>query len=453
MKKGILRNVSLSKGLKILVFMSLAAFSVLTAKAQSGALLDNTKELFKQVQIFADAISLISVDYVKPVDVKDLVYGAIKGMMNTLDGYSQFLDQESYQDIKEETKGEFGGIGIEIGIREGILTVITPIEDTPAHAAGVEAGDKIVKIDDDVTRDMALNDAVKKLRGEPGSEVTITVMREQVDKLLDFKMKRALIKLKSIKEARIIYGDIAYVKLVEFQERTARDFRKAMKDLVKEGAVDLVLDLRNNPGGLLDASVEVADQFLPAGMLIVYTEGRNPDEKLEFYSRKKPDYEGMDVVVLVNKGSASAGEILAGALQDNKRALLVGTTTFGKGSVQTVIPLKDKSALRLTTAAYYTPSGRNLMDKGIDPDIHVENRVFPGDIPEHGDEESKSRLFDKVEGKETKNPRDGKIENGAAADGVLSGENTEDKDDEQLQAAVNILKGVRIFESNKMRDI
>ena len=442
-KKSMLKKISSGAGSKVLILALIVTFSVCTAKAQDGSLVDNTKELFSQVQIFADAISIISTDYVKKVDVKDLIYGAIKGMMDTLDGYSQFLDQESYREIKDETKGEFGGIGIEIGVREGVLTVITPIEDTPAYEAGIEAGDKIVKIDGDVTREMTLDDAVKKLRGDPGSEVTITVIREEVDKMLDFKIKRAVIKLKSIKEAKMISGDIAYIKLVEFQERTARDLRKALKELIKEGAVSVVIDLRNNPGGLLDSSVEVADQFLPAGTLIVYTEGRNPEEKTEFYSKKKPDYGEMDVVVLVNKGSASAAEILAGALQDNKRALLVGTTTFGKGSVQTVIPLKDKSALRLTTAAYYTPSGRNLMDKGIDPDIHVEKSPLSVKVAEDdgGDteEETKARLFDKVT-----SDKDAKAD--------IESEEAVEVYDDQLQAAVNILKGVRIFESNKMKD-
>jgi carboxyl-terminal processing protease len=428
---------------RALVFLIITVFSVITVKAQDGSLMDNTKELFKQIQLFADAISIISVEYVKEVDVKDIVHGAIRGMMNTLDGYSQFLDEERYQEIREGTKGEFGGIGIEIGVREGILTVIAPIEDTPAWRAGLKAGDKIVKIDGDVTRDLTLDDAVKKLRGEPGDEVSITVIRETAEKMLDFKMARAVIKLKSIKEARIISDDIAYIKLVEFQERTARDLRKALNDMTKEGAASLILDLRNNPGGLLDSSVEVADQFLEPDRLIVYTEGRDPERKIEFYSKRKPHYEGMDVVVLINKGSASAAEILAGALQDNKRALVVGVTSFGKGSVQTVIPLKDKSALRLTTAAYYTPSGRNLMDKGIEPDIHVEKRdLVTGEKKDNPDEEVKSEIFDKIEDKKhLEKEEDETVE-----------DQTPEAYDDQLQAAVNILKGLKVFERNRERE-
>lgn len=429
---------------RTLVVLIIAVFSVMKVGAQDGSLMDNTKELFKHIQLFADAISIISVEYVKEVDVKDIVRGAIRGMMNTLDGYSQFLDEERYQEIKEGTKGEFGGIGIEIGIREGILTVIAPIEDTPACRAGLKAGDKIVKIDGDVTRDLTLDDAVKKLRGEPGSEVSITVIRETAEKMLDFKMARAVIKLKSIKEARVISDDIAYIKLVEFQERTPRDFRKTLNDLIKQGATSLILDLRNNPGGLLDSSVEVADQFLEPDRLIVYTEGRDPEQKTEFISKRKPHYEDMDVVVLVNKGSASAAEILAGALQDNKRALVVGVMTFGKGSVQTVIPLRDKSALRLTTAAYYTPSGRNLMDKGIEPDIHVEKRdLATGEKKVDPDEETRSRIFDKIDDEKDLKKEKEEIEEEAAAEIY----------DDQFRAAVNILKGMKVFERNREREV
>lgn len=415
----------------LVVFSSSAA-----DKAKDGS----SFELFKQVQLFADAITLIDDDYVKKVEIKELIHGAIKGMMKTLDGYSQFLDEESFREIREETKGEFGGIGVEIGIRDGFLTVITPIEGTPASESGITAGDKVVKISGEITKDITLDEAVRKLRGTPGTEVSLTVMKESGE-MMDIVLKRAVIKLKSVKIAKMISGDIAYIKLVEFQERTARDLDEALKSLEKEGASCLILDLRNNPGGLLDSAIEVSEKFLEKGKLIVYTEGRDPRETTKFFSRINPDHSEIDIVVLVNKGSASAAEILAGALQDNKRALLLGETTFGKGSVQTVIPLKDDSALRLTTAAYYTPSGRNLMDKGIEPDIKVEmdQKKNATDKMDLG-VEKKSELFEKLEKEKDKNQNKEKP-------GELP-EQTE-LEDEQIRAAVNILRGVKVFEANK----
>ena len=428
-----------SKSLILVISIFILANFALTGEAKEKTIIDDSRELYKQIQMFSDSITIIGNDYVKPINVKDLVYGAIKGMMNTLDGYSQFLDPESFKEIREETKGEFGGIGIEIGVREGVLTVIAPIEGTPAYEAGLESDDKIVKIDGEITREMTLDDAVKKLRGEVGEKVTITVIREDEDKMLDFTMTRAIIKLESIKEAKIIKDNIAYVRLVEFQERTARDLRKEIKRLVKKGAKSLILDLRNNPGGLLESSVQVSDIFLEPKKLIVYTEGRDPDEKMEFYSKKRPDFKDLDMVVLVNKGSASASEILAGALKDNKRALIVGVDTFGKGSVQTVIPLKDKSALRLTTAAYYTPNGNNLMDKGIEPDIYVKRIREPKKDEDKKDdvEEKKKKLFEKIEKPEDKEKKKEKEEK------------EEEKFDNQLMCAINVLKGLHVFEEYK----
>ena len=432
----------------IVVFVATAAVFTVRAEEQDTGILDDAKELFNQIQLFADSITLISTDYVEPVKVKDLVYGAIRGMMDTLDGYSQFLDPESFQEITEETKGEFGGVGIEVGIREGILTVIAPIEDTPAFEAGIQTGDKIVKIDEEVTRDMTLDDAVKMLRGEPGTEVVITVIREETEEILDFKIKRAIIKLKSITKAEIIEEDIAYVKIEEFQERTARDLRTNIKDLMKQGASSLIIDIRNNPGGLLDASVESADEFLAPGMMIVYTEGRDPEKRTEFKSKKRSDFDGLDMVVLVNKGSASASEIFAGAIKDNKRGVVVGVTTFGKGSVQTVIPLKDKSALRLTTAAYFSPSGRCIREKGIEPDIYVEKKKLrEKKVEKDKEQEKKEELFKKVKTddrkpkkkKDDKKQEEEKPEEKKVDERLLK--------DNQLQTAVSILKGVKIFES------
>ncbi|MBD3426154.1 MAG: PDZ domain-containing protein [Candidatus Omnitrophica bacterium] len=426
--------------------VAFSAVSQLRAAEDDAGLLDDTKELFKQIQLFADSITLISTDYVEPVKAKDLVYGAIRGMMDTLDGYSQFLDPESFQEITEETKGEFAGIGIEVGVRENILTVIAPIEDTPAAKAGMEAGDKIVKIDGKITRDMTLDEAVELLRGKPGTEVVITVIRERTEEVLDFKIKRDIIKLKSISQSRIIEEDIAYMKIEEFQERTARDLRGNIKRLREEGARSLIIDVRNNPGGLLNASVESADEFLPSGALIVYTEGRDPEKRTEFKSKKRSDFDDLELVVIVNKGSASASEIFAGAIKDNKRGLVLGEMTFGKGSVQTVIPLKDKSALRLTTSAYFSPSGKSIREKGIEPDIYVK-REYPDKKKQDKkpEQEKVERLFSKV-----------KSEEGPDEEKAEEEDKTDEKkidplllEDNQLHAAVNILKGMGIFESYK----
>ncbi len=436
--------LSKNLGVSLFVIVSLLIIGAFVSGAADVKAGSGSAELFKRIQMFSDAITLINSDYVKKVEIKDLVYGAIRGMMQTLDGYSQFLDEESFQDIREETKGEFGGIGVEIGIREGFLTVITPIEGTPAAESGISAGDKVVKINGDITRDITLDEAVRKLRGVPGTEVSITVMSEDGE-MSDMTLKRAVIKLKSVKEAKILSGDIAYIKLVEFQERTARDMDSALWDMKKKGAKGLVLDLRNNPGGLLDSAIEVSEKFLEKGTLIVYTEGREVSDRTEFLSRKDPEHSDMNIVVLINKGSASAAEIVAGALGDNNKALLVGETSFGKGSVQTVIPLRDKAALRLTTAAYYTPSGRNLMDKGIEPDIIVtsSDRRGPKGSDEPADADEKTRVFERIE-KDITLP-DGKN------DKTREAAEEKEMEDEQIRTAVNILRGARVFEANRKK--
>jgi carboxyl-terminal processing protease len=424
-------------GLIVVLIVVAVVFSV---SAKDDGIADNSKELFGQIQLFADALTLISADYVKPIKAKDLVYGAIKGMMRTLDGYSQFLDQECFEEMTVGTKGEFGGIGIEIGIRDGVLTVIAPIENTPAFKAGVQAGDRIVKIDGKITRNLTLDEAVKKMRGEPGTDLTITVIRESPEEIRDFTITRAVIKLESIEDVRIIEENIGYIRILEFQERTAKDLRAHVKALRKDGAKSLILDLRNNPGGLLTAAVEAADEFLQPGSMIVYTEGRDPAERTEFKAKKVSEFDDMNLAVLVNKGSASAAEILAGALKDNKRALVIGVPTFGKGSVQTVIPLKDKSALRLTTAAYYTPSGKNLMDKGVEPNIYVKRikgalKPKTADEKREKQEKEKTKLFEKVKEKKKEEK-----------DKVKKEKEKPERYDNQLQAAVNALEGVRVFE-------
>ncbi|WP_305046714.1 S41 family peptidase [Geoalkalibacter sp.] len=351
---------------------------------------------YQELDLFTDVLALVRKSYVEEVPLKDLIQGAINGMLAALDPHSSFLPPEMYQEMKIDTRGEFGGLGIEISIRDGILTIVAPIEDTPAHRAGLKAGDQILKIEDRFTKDMSIMDAVKLMRGKPGTAVTITIMRDLFEKPQEFTLKREIIKVRSIRSQTLEDG-FGYLRITQFQERTADDLHKALAQLRKEnqGVLQgLVLDLRNNPGGLLDQAVEVADAFLREG-LIVYTEGREPASQLRFSARKsgsEPDY---PMVVLINGGSASASEIVAGALQDHRRAVVMGTQSFGKGSVQTIIPLGDQSGLRLTTARYFTPNGTSIQARGITPDILVhpmevseaaeENHLREKDLEQHMD--------------------------------------------------------------------
>jgi len=328
----------------------------------------------------SDVIDIVKKNYVEEVKDKDVVYAAIKGILESLDAHSSFLPPEMYKEMQSETKGEFGGIGIEITIKDGFPTVITPIEDTPAYKEGLKAGDHIIKIDGKPTKNMSLVDVVKMIRGAKGKPVTLTVVREGFTAPKDFRVVRDIIVVKSVKY-RMLEDDYGYIRIVQFQERTAKDLETAFKELVKSNkdkpVKGIILDLRNDPGGLLEQAVEVSDKFIEEG-LIVYIEGRKKDDKaMKFYARKNNDYLG-PLVVLVNEGSASASEIVAGALQDYKRAIVVGTKTFGKGSVQTVFPLGDGSAVRLTTAKYYTPKGRSIQAEGITPDIMVDNNIVRG---------------------------------------------------------------------------
>lgn len=444
--------------MKSKLFASLAVFLLISAVtfaviAENENTQEENKELFKSVQLFADAVTLISADYVEPVKAKDLIYGAIKGMMGTLDDYSQFLDQDSFKEITEDTKGEFGGIGIEVGIRSKVLTVLAPIEDTPAERAGLKKGDKIIKIDGKLTRGLNLSELVKKLKGDPGTRVKLTIYRKGEDKLIDFTIRRAIIKLKSIEEAIMLDDEVSYVSIVEFQERTARDLRDSINMLIKKGATGVILDVRNNPGGLLNSSVDVADLFLEQGRLIVYTEGRDPQKRLEFRSKKKSDFDDVNLVVLVNRASASASEILAGAIKDNGRGIIVGETTFGKGSVQTIIPLKDRSALRLTTASYFTPAGTNLRDKGIEPDIKVskcrpqkrKEKTYTPDLFDILAEEGKIDLTPE----DDEETEDDKKKEPAEEIKEIDPEVKKLLDDHQLSAAYNVLKGIDIFLGSK----
>ena len=331
----------------------------------------DTSDIYKNIEVFTEVLSLVEDNYVEPQDTQELIYGAIKGLVQSLDPHSSFMTKEEHDDLLIETEGSFFGIGIVITIKDNILTVVSPVEDTPAYKAGLKAGDKIVKIGDKSTNDMTLTDAVKYIRGPKGTEVELTISREGIDKPLVFNITRDLIPLRSVKSCLLDY-DIGFVRIANFQGNTADDLVIALDKLEEECKLHgLIIDLRNNPGGLLDQAIRVSDEFLDSG-LIVSTKGRNTDQNIEESAQKNGKERNYPIIVLVNGGSASASESVAGALQDNKRALILGTRTFGKGSVQTVLPLSDGSALRLTTARYYTPSGRSIQLSGISPDIEIE---------------------------------------------------------------------------------
>ncbi len=332
----------------------------------------NSDALYKQVEIFSDTLAIIQKEYVKDTKTKDLIYGALKGMLASLDAHSQFMDPETYEELKVDTQGRFGGLGIEITIKDGLLTVVTPIQDTPAWKAGIKANDHIVKINGLLTREISLTDAVKKMRGEVGGVVHLTILRDTEKKLLDFKITREIIKITDIKYVRILEKGIGYIRISEFRENTFLELNNALGMLSKQGMKALIIDLRNNPGGLLDVAVKVTGKFLGPNKLIAYTSGRRKDQDLKFYYEAEHTNLELPLVVLINEGSASGSEIVAGALQDYKRAIIIGKKSFGKGSVQTVIPLGDGAALRLTTSHYFTPSGKIIQDKGVTPDILVE---------------------------------------------------------------------------------
>ena len=327
--------------------------------------------IYKELRLFANVLDIVQKNYVEKVPARKLIYGAIDGMLRSLDPHSSFMKPDEFKELQIETKGSFSGIGIEITIKDGILTVIAPIEGTPADRAGLKANDKILKINGKSTKNIDLMKAVKLLRGKKGTKVTISIFREGWHELKDITMVRDVIPIRSVRYHLIEKG-YGYVKIRNFQENTSKELKDALDKMeaMDGGLKGLILDLRNNPGGLLDQAVKVADEFLDHG-LIVYTKGRLKKQDMKFEARPDHGTHSYPIVILVNQGSASASEIVAGALQDHKRAIIVGEPTFGKGSVQTVIPLENGAALRLTTALYYTPSGRSIQAKGITPDIEV----------------------------------------------------------------------------------
>ncbi len=323
------------------------------------------------IRTYTDVLKLVEDNYVEPTDSKKLLYGSLRGLLSSLDPYSTFFTPEEFKEFTSETQGEFGGLGMEVTMENNKLLVVSPIEDTPAYKAGIKPGDWIVEIDGEPTDKMTLFQAVKKMRGKPGTKVTLTIFRKGVEKPFKVELVRDIIKVKSVKTKELENGKIGYIRLTQFQENSAKEFEKALLSFKnKEG---IIIDLRNNPGGLLTSAVSIADMLLPKGKLIVYTQGRDPKNKEEFYSQSEPIVDKkIPIAVIVNKGSASASEILTGSLKDNNRAIIVGDTTFGKASVQTLIPLPDGAGVKLTVAHYYTPNGNLIMNKGITPDIIVK---------------------------------------------------------------------------------
>ena len=391
---------------------------------------------FEGLKTFSEVYGRIRQDYVEPVTDSKLLEDAIRGMLAGLDPHSAYLDEEEYNELKVGTTGQFGGLGIEVGMENGFVKVIAPIDDTPAQKAGVKAGDLIIRLDDKPVKGMTLNDAVKIMRGEPGSRIILTIVREGVEKPLKIKIVRDVIKVRSVK-SRTLEDGYGYVRITSFQSKTGDNVNEAINALKKDGELKgLVLDLRNNPGGVLNAAVAVSDAFLEDG-LIVYTDGRVEDAKMKFNATPDDILDGAPMVVLINAGSASASEIVAGALQDHKRAILMGEKTFGKGSVQTILPTSNGGAVKLTTARYYTPSGRSIQAEGISPDVAISRVKL---------EAVAQSEFDPIKEADLVNH----LDNGKAGSKKGGGKGKDDKEealalqDYPLNEALNLLKGINI---------
>ncbi|MGO9566798.1 MAG: S41 family peptidase [Desulfomonilaceae bacterium] len=357
-----------------LLILTIVAAALLPARALLGESTAKSPD-YDQLRLFREVMGIVQKDYVKDVSSEELVQGALNGMLQSLDPYSEYLNKEMFKELQVETTGEFGGLGIEITLENGMLTIVSPIQDTPAYKAGLKPGDKIVKIDGETTKNITLLKAVKQMRGRPGTEVTLTIMREGFREFKDYTLKRAIIHVHSVKTQTLEKG-YPYVKITTFQANTDTDLVNALQKMGGDDGINgMVLDLRNDPGGLLDQAWKVASLFLQKGDLIVYTDGRLKDQQMEFKGTSTGTHYEFRLAVLINEGSASASEIVAGALQDHDRAVIFGTKSFGKASVQTIIPLGDETGLRLTTAYYYTPKGRHIQKTGIVPDVDMKAEV------------------------------------------------------------------------------
>ncbi|NMG44502.1 PDZ domain-containing protein [Aromatoleum toluvorans] len=427
----------------------------------------------EELRAFADVFNAIKQGYVEPVEDKKLINHAISGMLSGLDPHSAYLDAEAYKELQVGTHGEFGGLGIEVGMEDGFVKVISPIEDTPAYRAGVKAGDLIVKLDDTPVKGMNLNDAVKRMRGKPKTDITLTIARKGEQKPIVLKLTREVIKVQSVK-SKVVEPGYGYVRVAQFQENTAQAVVEHLGKMAKGNSLKgLVLDLRNDPGGLLHGAVGVAAAFLPSNTLVVSTDGRTEDAKREYRASPEDYLRGtrddflkalpggartLPMVVLVNGGSASASEIVAGALQDHKRAVVMGTQTFGKGSVQTILPLNSNTAIKLTTARYYTPSGRSIQAKGIEPDIVVEEsangssrRLREADLDGHLGNDKDPDAERKTKAATQQQPAGEGSKAPAGDDEAASPHRFEfaGKDDYQLGQALNLLKGLQIVQNKK----
>jgi len=396
-----------------------------------------------ELRSFTEVFSRIKRDYVEEVDDKALLENAIRGMLEGLDPHSSYLDKEAYDDLQEGTSGEFGGLGIEVGMEDGFIKVISPIDDTPAARAGILSGDLIIRLDETPVKSMSLSDAIKKMRGKPDTDIELTILREGEERPVKITLTRAVIKVKSVR-SRIIEPGFAYLRISNFQFHTADDLKKALKQLKADNGSalkGLILDLRNNPGGILSAAANVADSFLKQG-LIVYTEGRVKDSKLKFYAKPSDLLDSAPLVVLVNAGSASAAEIVAGALQDHRRAIIMGEKTFGKGSVQTILPMNNEAALKLTTARYYTPSGRSIQAEGITPDIILQ-RFKLESVAGNGLSIKEKNLNRHLENDTN---GDGEIKPEAEKENI---EASLTRKDYALHEALNLLKGLSLSQDQK----
>ncbi|MFV0370169.1 MAG: S41 family peptidase [Azonexus sp.] len=461
------------------------AGALITLQIPAFAQKDATSKLpIDDLRTFAEVYSAIKQGYVEPVEDKKMIANAISGMLSNLDPHSAYLDTDSFKDLQVGTQGEFGGLGIEVGMEDGLVKVVSPIEDTPAFRAGVKSGDLIFKLDDTLVKGLSLSDAVKKMRGKPKTSIRLSILRKGESKPIELTLTREVIKVQSVK-SKLVEPGYGWIRITQFQETTITDLAKHLNGLYKEGDLKgLVLDLRNDPGGLLNGAIGVSSAFLPPDLKVVSTDGRTPDAKQEFLARPGDYLRGtredplaklpvgvkkVPMVVLVNGGSASASEIVAGALQDHKRAAVIGTQTFGKGSVQSVLPLPNNTAIKLTTARYFTPSGRSIQAKGITPDIVVEEtangsngtRIREADLERHlEDKNEKSDKNDKAEaGKDNKPAAAAKPSAKSEKDNKEAGKNAKDeddlpharleyasKDDYQFQQALNILKATQIMQ-------
>ncbi|GJL50600.1 S41 family peptidase [Candidatus Nitrospira salsa] len=396
-------------------------------------------ENYEELQIFAEVLSQVKKHYVEETKMQDLVHGAVRGMLAGLDPHSSYMTLDMYKEMQVETKGEFGGLGIQIGIKDNRLTVIAPIEDTPAFAAGIQAGDVIAKVGDTPTKDLTLMEAVQKMRGPKGTAVTLTVLREGTKKPLVYEITRDTIKIQSVR-GKVIGGNTGYVRITQFQEQTPDDLSDTLETLKEQNIQSLILDLRNNPGGLLTAAVGVSEQFLKSGKLIVSIKGRNGRED-EYRARANGNTLEYPMIVLINHGSASASEIVAAAMQDWGKAVILGTTSFGKGSVQTILPLSDGSGLRLTTAKYYTPEGESIHNIGVKPDIVVDPKATAKVKETASTEEEDAKAEDTV-ALSQKPAQDAGEEK---SEDKKKNDNDVPPDDIQLQKALELLKTWKVF--------